>query len=405
MKQKTIRVFEHGVLRCGRELNDRQFHALLAFNDAEGGDYFRAGHRKIRFRHYVGFLQVGGLAIEVLPKADKDAGGEAPWRDALIDMLRIVGSLRLNRSTEAQLRTRDASLLELYVLHFVGLTDRILREGLAKGYRRVQRNRPVFRGRLLLDQQLRKNAARPHFSFTEQAVFDQNTLPNSTLRAALEVVRHIPLSSTTRAEVDRVLLAFPDHVQPCVDLPALARLRLGRNTVRYAEALTLAALILRHHRPDLAHGRTEVFSLMLDMNALWERYVLALLRRIAPEHVTVRGQDSRPFWKAVGSSARSIRPDAVLYDGQTPRLVVDTKWKRPPNDRPASGDLQQMFAYNELFGCPDSTLLYPGDPTRGHRGGFIEKEHGCRVAFVDLVAGGAYSRSAAETQLRQLLDL
>jgi len=402
MKQKTIRVFEHGVLRCGRELTEKQFHALVAFNDAEGGDYFRVGHRRVRFRHYVGFLQVGGLAIEVLPKADKDSGGEAPWRDALLDMLRLAGSLRLERSTEAQLQTRDASLLELYVLHFVGLTERLLHEGLAKGYRRVQRNRPVFRGRLLLDQQLRKNAARPHFSFTEQSIFDQNMLPNCTLRAALDVARHIPLSSRTHAGVDRLRLAFPEHIEPRVDLPALARLRLTRNTARYAEALTLAALILRHHRPDLAHGRTDVFALMLDMNALWERYVLALLRRIAPPGITVRGQDSRPFWKAVGQRSRSIRPDVVLYEGEKAKLVVDTKWKRPTNDRPASGDLQQMFAYNELFGCQGSTLLYPGDPTRGHDGHFSAREHGCRVAFVDLVVGGAYSRGAAEAQLSRV---
>ncbi len=228
MKQKTIRVFEHGVLRCGRELTARQFDALVAFNDAEGGDYFQVGHRRIRFRQYVGFLQVGGLAIEVLPKADKDSGGEAPWRDALLDMLRMAGSLRLRRSTEAQLRTRDASLLELYVLHFVTLTEQLLHEGLAKGYRRVQRNAPVFRGRLLLDQQLRKNATRPHFSFTEQSSFDRNMLPNCILRAALEIVRHIPLSSRTQAQVDRVLLAFPEHVEPRADLPALVRLRLTR---------------------------------------------------------------------------------------------------------------------------------------------------------------------------------
>ena len=227
-------------------------------------------------------------------------------------------------------------------------------------------------------------------------------LPNCTLRAAVDVVRHIPLSSRTHAEVDRLLLAFPEHIEPRVDLPALARLRRTRNTARYAEALTLAALILRHHRPDLAHGRTDVFALMLDMNALWERYVLALLRRVAPPGITVRGQDSRPFWKAVGQRSRSIRPDVVLYEGEEAKLVVDTKWKRPTNDRPASGDLQQMFAYNELFGCTGSTLLYPGDPARGHEGEFSARGHGCRVAFVDLVVGGAYARGAAEAQLSRL---
>lgn len=399
MKRKTIRVFEHGVLRRGRELTAQQFEALVAFNDAEGGDYFHVGHKRIRFRHYVGFLQVGGLSIEVLPKADKASGDEAPWRDALLDMLRAAGSLRPRRSTAAHLQTRDASLLELYVLHFVSLTDRLLREGLTKAYRRVQRNRPVFRGRLLLDKQLRKNAARPHFSFTEQTTFDQNTLVNSTLRSALEVVRGLPLSSQCRAQVDKTLLAFPEHIEPRVDLGALSRLRLGRNTARYKDALTLAALILRHQRPDLAHGRTPIFALMLDMNALWERYVLALLRQAAPPGLSVRGQDSRPFWNPVGHRARSIRPDIVVYEKETPRLIIDTKWKRPTNSRPTSTDLKQMFAYNELFACRSSALLYPGHSRPAHVGKFSERAHRCLVAFLDLVVDGKYSKENATTRL------
>ncbi len=154
----------------------------------------------------------------------------------------------------------------------------------------------------------------------------------------------------------------------------------------------------------MAYGRTEVFALMLDMNALWERYVLALLRRIAPQGVTVYGQDSRPFWKAAGHRVRSIRPDIVVRQGEQARLIVDTKWKRPSNNRPASGDLQQMFAYNETFECQNSVLLYPGDPKLAVEGAFTGRSHACCTAFLNLVVDGIYSRAAAESQLGMLFE-
>src|SRR5690606_37802315 len=76
---KTISVFEHERLSLGdvRETVDgghvcfdqSTFDALVRHNDRHGGRYLRVGHKHLRFRQYVGFLQIGALGIEILPKA------------------------------------------------------------------------------------------------------------------------------------------------------------------------------------------------------------------------------------------------------------------------------------------------------------------------------------------------
>jgi 5-methylcytosine-specific restriction enzyme subunit McrC len=131
-------------------------------------------------------------------------------------------------------------------------------------------------------------------------------------------------------------------------------------------------------------------ALLFDMNALWEDYVAALLRRAAPAQVTVSSQHSRVFWRSTGSG-RTLRPDLIVgrRDEAVPRAVIDTKWKVPPHGRPSSGDLKQMFAYNELFGCRRSVLLYPrGDVLQESvLGVFQVGGHTCETRYVSAVDG------------------
>src|SRR6188508_3210068 len=88
--REVIRVFEHEVLRVeDHGLTEAAFDALVRFNQRNEDQFFTVRHRSLKFANYVGVLQVGGLTLEVLPKADRGgADDKKRWRDALIDMLR-----------------------------------------------------------------------------------------------------------------------------------------------------------------------------------------------------------------------------------------------------------------------------------------------------------------------------
>ncbi len=171
---------------------------------------------------------------------------------------------------------------------------------------------------------------------------------------------------------------------------------LGRKTERYRLALDIARLILLDHSPRLRAGDVELLALLFDMNALWEAYVAAILRRAAESTVEVRTQESRIFWRAPGRRRRTLRPDIVLYERgvNAPFGVIDTKWKVPRNGQPSDGDLKQMFAYNELLGTAQAVLLYPteGLTQTVVRGTFAAGGHCCETSYVSAIEPKAQDR-------------
>src|SRR5699024_7810984 len=125
--------------------------------------------------------------------------------------------------------------------------------------------------------------------------------------------------------------------------------------------INIARLILLNYHPDISQGRQSVLALMFDMNKLWEKYMIMLMRRHLGDRFKVGAQKGKVFWQAK-NLAKRLKPDILLEKRSNPseKIVIDTKWKIPSHMEPSDEDLRQMFAYNRLFKCQKSILLYPG---------------------------------------------
>ena len=69
----NIQVFEHDRLTIGtKHFEKRHLDALLKLNELHNFEYFDSVPNGIKFKQFVGIIQVDNIAIEILPKADKD---------------------------------------------------------------------------------------------------------------------------------------------------------------------------------------------------------------------------------------------------------------------------------------------------------------------------------------------
>ena len=144
-----IQVFEYGTLPVGGPLTPARFDCLVRYNERHGNKYFDVGHKRIHFRNYVGVIQVGSLTIEILPKADRmpeSPSQKDKWQRALVDMLQQAGYIRMSTLSDARLRLRSSTLLDIYFETFLAEVQGLVHRGLVRKYRPVRSNLPALKG-------------------------------------------------------------------------------------------------------------------------------------------------------------------------------------------------------------------------------------------------------------------
>ena len=85
---KPITRFEHEKLSIGQEgFTNQHWEAFVKYNELNNNQFFDVLYNGIRFKQYVGIIQIGSFAVEIYPKADKNDSSEN-WRNVLLPMLK-----------------------------------------------------------------------------------------------------------------------------------------------------------------------------------------------------------------------------------------------------------------------------------------------------------------------------
>jgi 5-methylcytosine-specific restriction enzyme subunit McrC len=415
----VIQVFEHTTLSVGAQFTSNHFERLVKYNERHGNRYFAVGLNRIHFRNYVGVIQVGSLTIEILPKADKVSDSPSQmqkWQGALIEMIRQSGFIRVASMSDARLRLRSSSLLDIYFESFLAEVDELVHHGLVRKYRQAYGNLSALKGRIIFPRHLAKNIVHRERFFTSHVFYDRNNPFNQILHSALDVLVRVSPNPHLVAFARRLAILFDDVDVVEVTERTFNRLPYNRNTERYRRALQLARLIILNYNPDICGGKEDVLAILFDMNVLFERFVYVQLKRAetkqALRKISFKAQVSRRFWSA-DSMQRSIRPDIIAQIGTGPdyeKIVIDTKWKIPGDGKPGDADLHQMYAYSVQFGVRRGFLLYPKVGTKADiRGKYSRCEvlqssfdYNCDMIFLELFYGDKLRRDLGKDFIEML---
>jgi 5-methylcytosine-specific restriction enzyme subunit McrC len=357
----------------------------VQYNQQHENRFFTPEYRRIKFNQFVGVIAIGGITIEVLPKAD-GVEDEAKWQKALINMLKVAHGLPLHEAGHAQLALRRTSVLEYFLRLFVEEVQRLVHLGLVKRYHTQAGVTTALKGRLDLPRHIRHSIVHKERFHVIHQVYDANHLLHSILKQTLAVVEDVTRDPITLGLAQDMQWAFESVKDQRINSASFDRMHLDRKTKSYTEALLLAKLILLNYAPDMKGGREHILSLLFDMNKLFEMVVLKQLQSAAADrpHLSIAGQTRRPFW-----NGQKIKPDILIEQDGMVKCIIDTKWKLPKDDKPTDADLKQMYVYNRQFGSAESVLLYPGNKEGQARHDYEAdssgvKDHGCSIRFIEL---------------------
>ena len=317
----AIDVFEHDRLIIGQQcFNQTHWDAFVKLNTVHNNEYFDILHNGLRFKQYVGVIQVDGLLVHIHPKADKDDSNDK-WKDVLLQMLKACGKIKAQTAGNAQLKKQHINLLEVYFEYFLKELEQLIHAGLVKKYRTETSNVKALKGKLDFAGNMRRNLIHKERFYTVHQVYDTNHNLHQILAHALDIVAQFTRATRLNDKCRRVQLAFPevDKIKPGLSL--LEAIKINRKTAPYERALELAKLIILNYSPDINQGQQKMIALLFDMNVLWEEYILRSLKKHSINHPEeeweITGQESKTFY----GSHRSIRPDIVLKKGDETIII------------------------------------------------------------------------------------
>jgi len=391
-KKNFIQVFEYQKLKYdeNQDFKKHHFDAMVLFNEKNQNKYYTIVHKGVLFNSYVGVIQIGGLTIEILPKADNSNNPDkGTWQKVLLNMLKVCKHIQVDNVSETNLNKKYNSILEVYFEMYLNELESLIKKGLIKKYRRIQSNQNALKGKLVFSQNIQKNLIHKERFYCEHQLYDKDHLIHQILYRGLLILKDL-VNNNLKDKLNRILFEFQDYQQIMINKNNFEKLVNDRKTQPYLRAIDIAKMIILNYSPNLNSGNDNMLTLLFDMNKLWEEYIYRILQKHKPTGYQVSFQNKTDFWET-----KTIRPDIVIVSDIGEKFIIDTKWKIIDAKKPSDDDLKQMFTYNLHWEAEKSMLLYPKINQTDTRFGIFhynELETKCKLGFIDILENGSIKK-------------
>lgn len=325
---------------------------------------------------YIGVVRLdAGLEFVVRPKL--------PIERVLFLISYAVG-LGKWRDQPASLAQAE-SLLEAIVPAFTYRLRKALERGVLQDYRSEDEALTTVRGRWRIGDQIRRYGIAPPVEVTYDD-FTEDVELNRQLRAALHRLLRLPVRDDRSRWPLRALDARLENVRlGAYDRRQLPPVTFDRRSEHYRGVVGLARLILSGVSFDLLAGAVAASAFLVDMNKVFEDFVVIALRDAlgVSDRVLVQGARGRPLFFDVARRV-SLKPDISYWSGDRCMFVGDVKYKRIVPAEYHNADLYQLLAYAVATRLESGMLIYAAGPEGGdmHEVQFLGKR--LLVAPLDL---------------------
>ena len=250
----------------------------------------------------------------------------------------------------------DVDVLESIIPVFCHHTHEAIRRGLLQSYRPEQQALYTVRGRIRFADQINRRFGIPlpiEISYDE---FTQDIEENRLIKTALHRLAHMPVRSPkTQRDVRALRPAFNTVKLGTYRRAKTPEVKYTRLNKHYRPAVEIARLILENSSLELFHGEVAGTSFMLDMNRVFERFLLVALREALG---LSESQWRKGHLTLDEAGAIDLYPDLSWWRDGRCQFVGDAKYKRlePAGFRHA--DIYQMLAYCTAASLPSGILVY-----------------------------------------------
>ncbi|MFF3024576.1 McrC family protein [Gottfriedia sp. NPDC057948] len=379
---------------------------ILAFNErgeADAIDFLKIGVRRnvgkvIQARNYVGIIQTkSNFQLQILPKISNN--GIEDTKKTFLRMLRSLKDFPSKIFNESYLKIDRMNLYEIFINMYIQEVLNLIKKGLRSSYLSKEENINFFKGKLIVQEHIKKNLIHKERFYMRYDEFGINRPENRLIKSTLLKLQKLSTSAANIKEI-RHLLTNLEMVKPSTNYTKdFSKVVIDRNTKDYEMLMQWSKVFLINQSFTTFSGNTTSRALLFPMEKVFESYVSQNLKRVLADLGWEISVQDKGYYLFDNPRKFALRPDIVITRDDGSRIIIDAKWKLL-NNNPQKNygisqvDMYQMYAYSKKYETAEIWLLYPlSDEMDNTDISFVANnlefvETNVRVFFVDVTRIG-----------------
>lgn len=382
----TKSISEYGFIGCdnvptnnykfvgARDLDPKLFKELYDYwlEDKETQKIFTFENKNcLKATSYVGIIQTKNLSIEILPKIYDDKSDKDNVRNIFINMLKPILDMNEVQIDKADLSvTKNKNIYEMFISLFVSFMDILIHKGLKSEYILKEDNQYFLKGKLKINENIRKNYIHKERFYVEFDEYLPNRVENRLLKSTIQLLLKKTNDYENKKALRQQLFIF-DEVTPSSSYDIdISKINLHRGMEYYKTPLLFAKVFLKHESFTSLRGKDNVFALLFPMETVFEKYMEFVLNNskelLEINKVMVNGGKNEYLVSNDSCQMARLEPDYLLEMTSRKYIVTDAKWKLIEEKENkncntvniSSGDVYQIFAYLNFYDCEDTAYLF-----------------------------------------------
>ena len=382
---------------------------------SDAADFLKIGSQKyggkyLSVNNYVGVIQTQrGNQLQILPKIDLGSDeideGNKLTKEIFLKMIKSLRDVPFKHLDTTSLKTERLSIFEIFIKMYLQEAMILAKKGLKSAYQEHEDNLRFYKGKLLVNEQIKQNAAHKERFYMRYDEYDLNRPENRLIKSTLLKLMTLSMNEQNQKEI-RQILTFFELVEPSSNYEKdFSLVKKDRTVKDYEMILQWSKVFLFNQSFSTFTGKSQSWALRFPMETVFESYVAQELRKVCSDTSwTITVQDREKWLFDYPNNKFRLKPDIVIRKEDGSQIILDTKWKSLiDNERMNYGisqsDMYQMYAYSKKYAraggdSPDIWLLYPvNSEMRKYTGDRIiefisknadENDVHVRLFFVDL---------------------
>jgi 5-methylcytosine-specific restriction enzyme subunit McrC len=306
----------------------------------------------ITARSYIGVIKLRrDFILHILPKIELNN---------LFMMLNYVYDIPIIIDEEVSLQESN-QLIKFLIRIFIDKVQDLIKKNYRKSYVTIQENRMTAKGRVLIYENFKANRFHLEKIFCEFDDYTDDILINRVIKYTIYILFNLDDGEFSR-KLRYIFSLFKNVTLKNISVEDVDSIRYSRLNEVYKPVHLLCRLFIQNIFVSHKVGEQRMFSFLLDMNQLFEKFVRGIFNKFSMYRIL-----SYPRQKYLDETDLvKIIPDIRFSKGSQVYLVTDCKYKKMKkleddsnNAQIINSDIYQMLAYMVGYQQDKGLLIYP----------------------------------------------